>query len=219
MSTRPTTGWTKLGLVIALLGIPAIVTAQHLLLPDLTPTMKAAREVLILALSASLLWIIVKGERMPLSSVGFRTGQIGRSLGWGVGLGVVSFAAVLACLAAYSVLGIHYGENGSISRSLPVTFLTITRAGFSEELFYRGYAIERIQALTGNKWLAAVVTLLAFGLFHFWLGAAGVVLALVLGAVFTAFYMWKRDLIAVMFAHFLVDFVPNVLLPLLGAGN
>jgi len=63
------------------------------------------------------------------------------------------------------------------------------------------------------------VTLLAFGLFHFWLGAAGVVLALVLGAVFTAFYMWKRDLIAVMFAHFLVDFVPNVLLPLLGAGS
>ena len=70
MSTRPTSGWTKLGLIIALLGIPAIVTAQHLLLPDLTPAMKAAREVLILALSAFLLWIIVKGERLPLSSVG-----------------------------------------------------------------------------------------------------------------------------------------------------
>jgi hypothetical protein len=28
--------------------------------------------------------------------------------------------------------------------------------------------------------------------------------------------MWKRDLVAAMFAHFLVDFVPNVLLPLLG---
>jgi uncharacterized protein len=217
MTTRPTSGWTKLGLVIALLGIPAIVTAQRLLAPDADPTIKAIREVLILALTAFLLWIIVKRERLPLTSVGFRPGQVGRSLGWGVGLAVVSFAAIVACLALFSVLGIRYGEGGTISRSLPVTFLTITRAGFAEELFYRGYAIERIQALTGNKWLAAIVSLLAFGLFHFWLGASGVFLALVLGAVITAFYMWKRDLLAAIFAHFLVDFVPNVLFPLLGA--
>jgi membrane protease YdiL (CAAX protease family) len=156
---------------------------------------------------------------VPFSSVGLRAGRIGRSLGWGVGLALVSFAGVLACLAAYNVLGIHYGEGGSISRSLPVTFLTIVRAGFSEELFYRGYAIERIEALTGNKWVAALIPLLAFGLFHFWLGGAGVVLALVLGAIITAFYMWKRDLVAAMFGHFLVDFVPNVLLPLLGANS
>jgi membrane protease YdiL (CAAX protease family) len=216
MTSSSLRGWTLAGLAIALLGIPAIVSAQHLLLPDATPGIKAGREVLILALSACLLWIITKGERLPLSSVGFRARQVGRSLGWGVGLALVSFAAVLGCLAAYSSLGIHYGEGGSISRSLPVTLLTVTRAGFSEELFYRGYAIERIEALTGNKWLAALIPLLAFGLFHFWLGAAGVVVALMLGAIITAFYMWKRDLVAAMFAHFLVDFVPNVLLPLLG---
>lgn len=219
MTTRPTTGWTKLGLAIALLGIPAIVTAQHLLLPDPTPTIKAAREVLILALSGFLLWIVTKRERLPLSSVGFRAGQLGRSLGWGIGLAVVAFAGVLACLAAFSVLGIPFGEGGSISRSLPVTFLTIARAGFSEELFYRGYAIERIEALTRSKWLAALVSLLAFGLFHFWLGVTGVIVALVLGAIITAFYLWKRDLVAAIFAHFLVDFVPNVLLPLFGAGS
>ena len=49
--------------------------------------------------------------------------------------------------------------------------------------------------------------------------ARGVVLALVLGSIITGYYLWKRDLLAAMFAHFLVDFVPNVLLPALGGDN
>jgi len=38
---------------------------------------------------------------------------------------------------------------------------------------------------------------------------------LVLGAALTAFYLWKRDLLAAIIAHFLVDFIPNVALPAL----
>jgi len=41
----------------------------------------------------------------------------------------------------------------------------------------------------------------------------------VLGSIITGYYLWKRDLLAAMFAHFLVDFVPNVLLPALGGDN
>ena len=215
--SKPLRGWTKLGLAIALLGIPSIVTAQRLLFPDGNPAVKTVRELLILGLSALLLWIVASKERLPFSSIGFRTDRAGRSLAWGIGFAVACFAAVIASLAAYNALGIRYGEGQSISRSLPVTFLAVIRAGVSEELFYRGYAIERLEALTGNKWLAAGIPLLAFALFHFSAGGPGVVLALVLGAIITAFYLWKRDLLAVMFAHFLVDFVPNVLLPLLGA--
>ena len=44
-------------------------------------------------------------------------------------------------------------------------------------------------------------------------------LAFAIGAVLTAFYVWKRDLIAAMFGHFLVDFIPNVILPLFGDSN
>ena len=217
--TKPPRAWTKLGLAIALLGIPAIVMAQRLLVPDGSPVTKTVRELLILALSALLLWIVARKERLPFSSIGLNTDRLGRSLARGLGIAVVCFAALIACLAAYGALGIHYGEGQSISRSLPVTFLTVIRAGFSEELFYRGYAIERLETLTGKKWLAAGIPLLAFALFHFSAGAAAVLLALVLGAIITAFYLWKRDLMAVMFAHFLVDFVPNVLLPLLGVGG
>ena len=70
-----------------------------------------------------------------------------------------------------------------------------------------------------SKWIAAGVTLILFAGFHFRQGLTGIFLALILGAVLTGFYLWKRNLVANMVGHFLVDFIPNVLLPLLGAGD
>ena len=46
--------------------------------------------------------------------------------------------------------------------------------------------------------------------------AAVVVIALVLGGILTAFYLWRQDLVANMFGHFLVDFVSNVLPAMFG---
>ena len=218
MSASARRAWTFAGLAIALLGIPAITTAHRMLATDpLASGAIVAREIGILLLTALLLWIVIKGERQPPSSIGIRTDALGRSLAWGVGLAVVCFAAALGCLAIYAALGIHYGEGQGISRALPVTSLAVLRAGISEEVLYRGYAIERLQSLTGSKWVAAGLSLILFAAFHFRQGMAGVMIAFVLGAVLTAFYLWKRDLISNILAHFLVDFVPNVLLPLLGA--
>jgi membrane protease YdiL (CAAX protease family) len=214
------TRWTYAGLLLALFGIPAITTLHRLLSADPQASSGvAARELAILAITGLLLWIVVQGERLPLSSIGLRTDRIGRSLAWGVGLAVVCLLAAVGCLAVYGALGIRYGEGQSISRALPVTALAVLRAGISEEVLYRGFAIERLQALTGSKWVAATVSLVLFAGFHFRQGLAGVVLAFVLGAILTAFYLWKRDLLANIFGHFLVDFIPNVLLPMLGAGD
>jgi uncharacterized protein len=174
---------------------------------------------LILALTAFLMWIVVSGERKPLSSIGLRGDAVGRSLAWGVALAIAAVGAILACLAVYGALGIHYGSGSALSHSLPVTFLTIVRAGIAEEVFYRGYAIERLQSLTGSKWIAAAVSLAAFVGFHYRQGAAGMGLILAIGVIFTGFYLWKRNLVALITAHFLVDFVPNVLVPLVSGGN
>ena len=37
----------------------------------------------------------------------------------------------------------------------------------------------------------------------------------VIGAIATAIYLWKRNLLILIIAHFMVDFIPNVLLPLI----
>lgn len=207
--------WTMFGLLIALFGIPAIITAYHAFVPDPDASGSIVlRELLILALTAFLMWIVVARERKPLSSIGLRGDSIGRSLAWGVALAIAGVAAILACLAVYGALGIHYGSGTALSHSLPVTFLTIVRAGISEEVFYRGYAIERLHALAGSKWIAAALSLAAFVGFHYRQGLPGMGLVLAIGLIFTGFYLWKRNLLALMVGHFLIDFVPNVLLPL-----
>jgi len=217
MTIAARTRWTYLGLVIALFGIPAITTLHRVLAPDSAATSGiVARELAILAITAFLLWIVTSKEKRPLSSIGLRADHIGRSLAWAVVLAAACLAAAVACLAIYGAMGVHYGEGQSISRALPVTMLTVVRAGISEEVLYRGYAIERLQLLTGSKWIAVAISLPLFAAFHFRQGLAGVVIALVLGAVLAAFYLWKRDLLANMVGHFLVDFIPNVLLVGLG---
>ena len=91
----------------------------------------------------------------------------------------------------------------------------ILRAGIVEESFYRGYAIERLTALTGSRSIAVALPLVVFALFHYRQGAGGILAAFILGAILSGLYVWKRDLIANIVAHFLIDFIPNVLLPLI----
>ena len=211
--------WTLVGLAIALFGLPAIVAIYNWQVSTPTDTTIAVREVAILALTALLLWIVVKREQLPLSSIGLAFDRPGKSLVRGLVLAIIVFAALLAILAVYGQLGIKYGEGAKIAPSLIATLLTVIRAGISEEVFYRGFAIERLQSLGGSKWVAAAVSLLLFAGFHYRQGLAGMFIALAVGAIITAYYLWKRDLLATITAHFLVDFTPNVLLPLLGAGD
>jgi uncharacterized protein len=209
--------WTVIGLVIALLGLPAIVIGYRLVVADPTAGANVAlRETAILALVALLLWIVVKGERQPLSSIGVGGTGVWRTLGWALVLMLLIVLGLAGCLGLFALTGVHYGQGSApLSVSMWATALTTARAGIAEEVFYRGYAIERIEALTGSRWAAALIPLIMFAAFHYRQGLPGIVVALVLGAILTAFYLWKRNLIANIIAHFLVDFIPNVLLPLL----
>ena len=96
---------------------------------------------------------------------------------------------------------------------LPLWLITliVIRAGVVEELFYRGYAIERLQALGLGRFASAAIPLVIFSVAHWTGGWANIVIALALGAILAGFYLWRRDLVANMIGHGLVDFVGNVL--------
>ena len=85
-------------------------------------------------------------------------------------------------------------------------FMIVLRAGVVEEILFRGYGIERLRELTGNKFLAGAITLALFSLAHLshW-GLAQIVVAGAAGLVLTILYLWRRDLATNMVAHFLVD--------------
>ena len=88
--------------------------------------------------------------------------------------------------------------------------VVVFRAGFVEELFYRGYAIERLRSLGWPRAAAAIVPLVIFSLLHYSGGPVNILIAFILGGILTAFYLWRRDLVANIIAHFLVDFIANV---------
>jgi len=172
----------------------------------------------VFVMAATLLVIVRNGEWMPFSSIGWHTDKLGRSALWGL-LGVVLVAIGLAaCMAVAQALQWKIGLQEPPKFTPPLWAMTITvlRAGLTEELFYRGYALERLRALTGSAWIAAVLTIVPFALFHYRQGPAGILIAGVAAVILTALYLKRRDLPAVMLTHFTVDFIPNILLPLLG---
>jgi len=121
-------------------------------------------------------------------------------------------------VAAGLALLTHYGQGASYLDKLPVSIVTliVLRAGMVKELFYRGYTIERLQAVGVGRAVAVAVSLIIFSSAHWTGGWANVLIAFVTGAILTAFYLWRRDLVANMIGHFLVDFMANVLPRLAG---
>jgi membrane protease YdiL (CAAX protease family) len=93
-------------------------------------------------------------------------------------------------------------------RSLPfgLRAAIVLRAAIFEEFFYRGFMIERLAEITGVRWLAALASLVAFTLGHVadW-GFGHILVAGFGGGVLTVIYLWRRDLVATVVAHFLTD--------------
>jgi uncharacterized protein len=203
-------GATWLGLFIALFNILIIRAAVYAFYQPYSFPAAIWRESLNWLCAIALLLIIRFGERLPLRSVGIGRASIKSSLGWGAIIGVICLV-----LAAVIVALTHYtgGEPGAALGKLPLWLVTliVLRAGVLEELFYRGYAIERLEALGLNRFWAGTIPLLIFSFAHWTGGWANIVIALVLGAVLTLFYIWRRDLVANMIGHFAVDFIGNVL--------
>lgn len=164
---------------------------------------------------AILFWIIGTREKLPLTSIGLRRQKIVPALLWSLAVLLLFGVGIVVCLVGFALLGLRYGSSSGPAVPMGVSLLLSARAGIAEEVFYRGYAIERIEALTGSRAMAAAIPLLIFAGSHFSQGLAGILITFVIGAIATAIYLWKRNLVILIAAHFMVDFIPNVLLPLL----
>jgi membrane protease YdiL (CAAX protease family) len=201
---------TWIGLFLALFGVLLVRQTVSYFWPTLTFAAALWKESLIWIIAVAVLVIVRRGERLPLSSIGIGTSPWWKSVLWGLVLAVICLlvAGALAALTGYG-----HGPGAAPFEKLPLWLITliVVRAGVVEELCYRGYAIERLQALGLGRFWAAIIPLVIFAVAHWTGGWANIVIALALGGVLTGFYMWRRDLVANMVGHFLVDFIANVL--------
>jgi membrane protease YdiL (CAAX protease family) len=208
LRTLPAVSW--LGLAISLFALLIVRQVVTVMWPALPLSAVIVREALNWICAIALLVIVRRGENLPFTSIGIGTRSWGKSILW-------SLAIFVACMVVGGLL-VHltgYGKgpaSAAIDR-LPVWMVTLVvlRAGVVEELFYRGYAIERLQAFGLNRFVAAGIPLIIFAVGHWTGGAANILIALALGAILAGFYLWHRDLVANMIGHFAVDFVANVL--------
>jgi uncharacterized protein len=157
-----------------------------------------------------LLYITVV-ERRALASVGLHR-PTWKTLVFGVG-GAVAILAAGWATHTFLLPLLHLHENAAAGQKMLDTpywyrVALVTRAAIAEELLFRGYGIERLQELTGSKIIAGVVTLAAFTAAHlsYW-GYAQLFGVAAAGLMLTILYLWRRDLLSNMIAHFITDAV------------
>jgi membrane protease YdiL (CAAX protease family) len=94
--------------------------------------------------------------------------------------------------------------NGASLDSPPV--IAVFTAGVVEETLVRAYTVTRLTQLAGSLWLAASISVTAFAALHIPVWGVGPSFAFVIsGTVMMAFFVWKRDLLAMILAHIAID--------------
>jgi membrane protease YdiL (CAAX protease family) len=211
---------TILGIALALLG-PGVVAFLSVRYAGVSQPLAIRSLGLLgfLALVAAVILIARHGEHLAWSDVGF--GRVSwASVGWAASL-VCFLAFVFGPLAAAFLarLGADSFSEGMASLSgLPFWYLilTIVLVAAGEEWLYRGYAIERLAVVIGNIWPAAMISLIAFAAAHIPMWGVGPSLgALLGGALFTALYVWRRDVTFLIVAHVITDLYGLAIAPAL----
>jgi membrane protease YdiL (CAAX protease family) len=182
-----------------------------------TDAIVVTRELINLAMVGLIAWVVLKVEKRPLQSIGLHHRHWAKSLGWSLLVATACLGAAIILIVMMQALGVQYGDEKAFAGlSLWTVTLVTVRAGIAEEFMMRGYLLQRIEEWTGSTWMAVLLTWVPFALLHFPQGVPGVIISFVLGGILTAFYVWKRDLKSNIVAHFLVDFIANVAMPLIG---
>lgn len=208
------------GIIIALCG-PLLLAAagKRFVPPGSPPLLHLLATGVYVAMVAAVLFIILRWEHRPLSSIGLRPIRW-QTAAWGLALAgffMYAFApAAYWALARFNLGGFEPGLAKCSALPIWILAVNVIFGGAAEELLYRGYAIERIAMLTGSYWVAGAVSTLFFGLGHVpgW-GWGPSLTTVASGAVAAAFYIWQRDLAALVIAHVITDFAGIVIMPYL----
>jgi membrane protease YdiL (CAAX protease family) len=181
----------------------------------------AARAIWLLAFSAlvgTVAAIAFWAERLTWSQMGF-----GR-LSWATLLRAVALALffifVFGPLASLALAKLGF-QSFDVGRSklagLPTWYLVvaIVIVAAGEEWLYRGYAIERLQSVTGHAGIAGGISLVSFTIAHLPLWGPGVALTtLISGSIFTVLYLRYRDVSFLILAHVMTDLYGLVITPM-----
>jgi membrane protease YdiL (CAAX protease family) len=210
--------WSSWIGIIVILGSEFLI--RNILLPKHANETHVRNAILVewLILFLLLLFWIPKVEKKSLESIGF--GQFKWRHLW---MGILVF--ILATVALI-ISGIVIEANGlEPIRSLqPVlqtySFLTLfglfLTGTILEEIFYRGYLIERLGVLLGRRWLAGLVSWIAFTLVHLkFFGLGPTIDVSILSAALVLLYLKEKSIWPCIVAHGINNMLSYLVFPIL----
>src|SRR5262245_9232240 len=167
MTVRPP---TLIGIALALAGPGLIAMASaRLTSPSDSLAKHALFFLLFLALVGAVATLAWRIERLTGSQLGF--GNLSWAAPVRATLLALFFVFIYGPLSVATLAKLHLGsfdvgtsQFGGLPRWYFTLVVVIIAAG--EEWLYRGYAIERLEAVVGNTWAAAGISLAAFVLAH-----------------------------------------------------
>jgi membrane protease YdiL (CAAX protease family) len=175
-----------------------------------------------LALVALILYFLRRNGE-SLAAIGWRARSVSHEIALGLVLAVPTFIVEILLNLALAGLGVS-------SPSAPPSELTpsgppelvlgavlVTVVAFSEETTFRGYLLLRFRDVGARLPLAILLSSFIFTLGHGYEGPAGLIVVAVLGLVLACVYVWRDSLVAPVVMHFVLDFVPIVIVPLRAA--
>ncbi|WKZ38358.1 MAG: CPBP family intramembrane metalloprotease [Anaerolineales bacterium] len=160
-----------------------------------------------------------KTENLPLTTIGWN------SLSWKSALMAIGFGVLLSLLVPVLTLLVSAifppSNSGTVTQVVSnyswwILFLSVITAGITEEILFRGYSLERLLEVTGNKWISGLISLVFFVAVHAtgWNIAHIVGVVVPLGMILTGLYFWQRNVFFVIIVHVVID-LPLVIMALL----
>jgi uncharacterized protein len=179
------------------------------IVPGNTLASTIGREVVFWVVTLVIIAFVTLIERRPLSSIGI-VRPTWRTAVFGIAGGAVMLGAIVFVYSViYPLLHVPFDAGAtSVFGTLPpwLNAAIVIRAAVFEEVFYRGFAIERLSEILASRKIAALISWAAFTLAHLssW-GWAHLIVAGSGGIVLTVLYLWRRDLPCCMLAHAITD--------------
>lgn len=175
-------------------------------------------EALFWALAAAVVASVLFWEKQPLRSLWLQPFRW-QSIAWGFLLVAVYYTMLFPfgewVRRSAGLRGFGAGMDQVTRFPLWYRTVAVVGAGIGEEILFRGFSVTRLAMLTGRIWLAALVTLVGFYVLHVPIWGWGFTLGgLVSGAAAMAFFIWRKDLLAMMVFHMTTDAIGLVVAPM-----
>ena len=209
----------SIGLIIgyagAMLGVLAVRQLNQLLIRTQPPAGRMAGMLAVYWLIALVPVIVMLVSRDRLKDYGFCSARPGMQLLNGV-LIALGLSAVLTVMPILSGFGAFVGSGKGYRHLWQFAYefaYCILAVGFTEELVFRGFLLEKLRRITQNDLAAAGISSVLFGLFHIFSGnPVQVILTTLIGLLLCICKQKIRHctLLSLMLAHGIYDALISV---------